>query len=116
MLRYVDELSSSNMPVPAREVAPDDPFTRTCKRLDGDEVPMPTFTLFVAPCIPLILPRTKLLLAETNALAPIAVALERLSELTSALSPKASHPLGSNPPVHSLAPKLCNLRPAVPAA
>jgi len=41
---------------------------------------MPTFTLDVALLMPLMLPKTKALLAETTAFAPIAVAFCRLDD------------------------------------
>ena len=40
-------------------------------------MPMPTFTLAVAPLMPLMLPRTRALLSATSAYAPMAVALVR---------------------------------------
>src|SRR5438132_1069298 len=48
----------------------------TCNLAEGDEVPMPT----LAPS-----PSTKLLLCDTNAFAPMAVALTRFPLLTFAL-------------------------------
>src|SRR6185436_4845674 len=41
----------------------------------GADVPMPTFTVAAAPFIPATLPSTRLLLCETRAREPIAVAL-----------------------------------------
>src|SRR4029434_7018026 len=48
---------------------------RTSSRDLGADVPMPTFTVAAAPFIPATLPSTRLLLCETSAREPIAVAL-----------------------------------------
>jgi hypothetical protein len=80
------------------------PFTSS--GLVGEVVPMPTLVLALAPFTPLMLPSTRLLLAETKAFAPMAVALVSVPVLKAALAPMAV----LYPPVIELA---SNVTPAI---
>src|ERR1700675_3597979 len=66
----------TQLPLASITVLPEMPMLPTTSNVAaGVVVPIPTFTLAVAPLTPLMLPKTSALLALTTAFDPIAVAL-----------------------------------------